>query len=157
MPNSSLFSYITDGIDVLLDPDKPHFNIWLWLRFGDWGSRFWHNSSWDSGTILPPPSSSTLPWVLKYPPPVVPLYYIAALGHLSLARRLVSERPQDLHARDDKGCTPLHIAVLAGNVEVSQFLIKHSVDLNIHDIEGRTVLHMAAYNGLLEVTRALDY
>jgi ankyrin repeat protein len=52
----------------------------------------------------------------RYPPRVSPIYYVGALGHLSLANYLISKRPQDLQVKDEQGCTPLHMAVLAGHV-----------------------------------------
>ena len=84
-----------------------------------------------------------------------PLYYVAALGHTCLAQRLILTRPQDLHARDDKGRTPLHVAVLTGQVEASNLLIGHTADLNIPDINDHNLLHTAAYNPHFEITRML--
>ena len=90
-----------------------------------------------------------------YPPRVAPLYYVAALGHICLAQRVILTRPQDLHVRDGQGCTPLHIAVLAEQVEVSRLLLRHTGDLNILDIEDHNLLHMAAYKAHFEITRML--
>ena len=153
----SVLSSIGDGVDKLLDKDKPHFYTWVWLQIGDWRSEDWHNSRIESDMITPQASPNiqnhdTKP---KHPPPLPPLYYIAGLGHLCLARHLIQKYSQDLIVRDDKGCNPLHIAVLAGMEGVSQLLIEHSVDLDIQDLNGRTPLHMAAYMGLAEATRML--
>jgi hypothetical protein len=41
-----VLSHICDGLDDLLDPDKPHFDTWLWLENGDWVSM---NFVWHSG------------------------------------------------------------------------------------------------------------
>ena len=30
-----VLSHVTDGVDALLDSDKPHFDSWLWLQIGD--------------------------------------------------------------------------------------------------------------------------
>jgi len=150
----NVLPHVTEGVDNLLDPDKPHFDTWVWLRIGDFSARYWHNSEMDSDYRLPyaPFFLSPIP---LFPPRVSPLYYVAAFGHFSLAHRLISKYPQDLHAMDDKRCTPLHIAVLAGKVEVSQLLIEHSINLDIRDTGDSTLLHMAAYRGLFEVSRIL--
>ena len=157
----SVLPHVTEGVDNLLDPEKPHFVTWIWLQIGDWGPRTWGVPSWHNSRIdehdddhFPAIqiSSSLIP---KYPPRVSPLYYAAALGHFSLVHRLILKCPQDLDAMDDKGCTSLHIAVLAGNVEVSQLLIEHSINLDARDAEGWTLLHMVAYRGLFEVARIL--
>jgi hypothetical protein len=131
-----VLSHVTDGVEDLLDPDKPHFYPWIWLQVDDW----YHNSL----------NGSTISWITfdsrtkpQYPPRISPLYYVAALGHLSLTRHIVLKRPQDLHTKDDEGCTPLHKAVLLGREKVSQLLIEHSIDLSIRDIQDRTLLHMA--------------
>jgi hypothetical protein len=31
-----VLAHITDVVDELLDPDKPHFDNWVWLQLGDW-------------------------------------------------------------------------------------------------------------------------
>ena len=154
----NVISSINNGVDKLLDRDGPHFYTWVWLQIGDWDPKYWHNSKIDqdsrSFSVLDAltPEDHTMP---RHPPRLTPLYYVAALGHLCLAHRLILECSQDLDVKDDKGCTPLHIAVLAGKEEVSQLLIEHSVDLNIEDINHRAPLHMAAYRALPKATRML--
>ncbi len=146
----NVLSRVTDGVDDLLDPDKPHFEPWLWLQIGDWNPRHWpplYHSSFPPPRIL-----GTIP---VYPPRVAPLYYVAALGHLCLAHRLILKHPEDLHVRDNQGYIPLQIAMLAGKEDVSQLLIEYSADLDMQDIEGQTLLHMAAYKGLFKVAEML--
>jgi ankyrin repeat protein len=145
-----VLSHVTDGVDDLLDPDKPHFEPWLWLQIGDWDPDRWHTSS--KLVLHQPPFPGTMP---VYPPRVTPLYYVAAFGPLCLAHRLILNHPEDLHVKDNKGYIPLQISVLAGNEDVSQLLIEYSADLDIQDIEGRTLLHMAAYKGLFKVAEML--
>ena len=150
----NVLPHLTEGVDNLFDPGKPHFDTWVWLRIDDWNAGSWHNSEMDSDypRAYQPLFYSLIP---KYQPRVSPLYYVAAFGHRSLAHRLILKYPQDLHSVDDKGCTPLHIAVLAGKVEFSQLLIEHSIDLDVWDTEDWTLLHMAAYRGLFEVSLIL--
>jgi len=147
-----VLSHITDGMDVLLDSEKPHFDMWVWLQIGDWEREMWHNFCLTGEGILESARWYRIP---QYPPQVSPLYYVAALGQLSLAKHLISKRPQDLHTKDGEGCTPLHIAVLAGNVEVSQLLLRHPIDSHFRYIKGYNLLHMAAWKGHLEITRML--
>jgi len=150
-----VLSRVIDGVDDLLDPEKPHFDTWLWLQIRESKSGNRRNPH------LPPRffdariSSRRRSTSLVYLPRVAPLYYVAALGHIYLAQRLILTRPQDLHVRDDRGRTSLHIAVLAGQVEASKLLIGHAADLDILDIEDHNLLHMAAYNPHLEITRML--
>ena len=153
----NVLPHVAEGVDNLLDPGKPHFEVWIWLRIDDWKPSAWHNSELDEKYVTPvsSPGIPSPPLIPTYPPRVSPLYYIAAFGHFSLTHRLVSKCPQYLHAQDDKFCTPLHIAVLAGQVEVSQLLIEHSINLDIRDIDNWTLLHMAAYKGLFEVSQIL--
>ena len=156
----NVISSLSDGVDNLLDRDKPHFYTWVWLQIGDWDPEDWHNSridrdseDWHNSKMdTAQQYHDTKP---KFPPQLPPLYYVAALGHLCLARHLILRCSQDLYVKDDKGCTPLHIAVLAGEEGVSQLLIGHSVDLDIQDINYRTPLHMVAYMGLTRAARML--
>ena len=151
-----VLSHISDGVDDLLDPKKPYFDPWIWLQIGDWNPSSWHNAHLVHHVFSSRHSSClSLPGAPKFPPQIAPLYYVAALGHLCLAQRLLLTRPQDLRAKDDRGCAPFHIAVLAGKVEVSQLLIRHSVDLNIRDIEDHNLLHMAAWKGHIEIVQML--
>ena len=152
-------SRISDGVDKLLDRDKPHFYTWVWLQIGDWDPNNWHNlkmsqgsKDWNNPEMDIIRHDDMKP---KYPPRLPPLYYVAALGHVSLARHLISKCSQDLGVRDNKGCTPLHIALFAEQEGVSQLLIEHSADLDIQDINHHTPLHIMAYMGLANATQIL--
>jgi len=173
----NVISSISDEVDDLFDRDKPHFYTWVWLQIGDWNSEGWYNSRMGSKRKNPPnsfrapdhdtkpkhppcslrtldrtPDHDTKP---KHPPRLPPLYYVAALGYLCLTRHLILKCSQDIDVRDDKGCTPLHIALLAGKEGVSQLLIEHSVDLDIRAVNYQTPLHIAASMGLAKATRML--
>ena len=153
----NVISCIGDGLDKLLDKDKPHFYTWVWLQIGEWNPKDWHSPNIKRNMVDYPYSpithylgSDTKP---KYPPRLPPLYYVSALGPLCLARHLILTSLQDLDVRDDEGCTPLHIAVLAENEEVLHLLIQHCVDSGIQDINHRTPLHMMVYMGLAKAAR----
>jgi len=149
-----VLSHIIDGVDDLLDPKKLHFDTWLWLRIGNGNPTRWHND-WDNAHLSRHFSDSRRRSLPVYAPRVAPLYYVAGLGHICLVQRIILTRPQDLHVSDDQGCTPLHIAVLAGQVDVSKLLIENTTDFDALDFEGHNLLHMAACKARFEITRML--
>lgn len=61
---------------------------------------------------------------------------------LSSVARLLLEHGADISARDDKGFTPLHVAVHHGRVEVIHVLLKHGADIGAEDGAGETALQM---------------
>ena len=150
-----VLTHITDEVDELFDPDKLHFNNWVWLQLGNWQYKTWHSTRVNPYPVLFAGSSARICDTPRYPPRVSSIYYVAALGHLSLAKYLISKRPQNLQAKDEQGCTPLHIAVLAGHVKVSKLLLRHSIDFDIRDIEGNNLLHMASWKGRFEVAQMI--
>jgi ankyrin repeat protein len=141
-----VLSHINDGLDDLLDPDKPHFNLWLWLESGgDWVSRsfVWHSSPESyPGETLSDQSNPERPAPIC-PPRIFPLYYVLARQHTYLAKRLILKRPRDVDASDKYGITALHIAACTANCKVAQMLIERTAAINSRDDEGRTPLHYA--------------
>src|SRR5712691_7869925 len=127
----NVFAHIQDGVDDLLDADKPHFASWLWLRKGD------------CEEPLERPEAS-------------PMYHVAGFGFRAMVDYLISKRPEDLSVRGLYGI-PLHASLRNGRTNVALLLLGHCVDVDV-DVRGfdyRTPLHMAADRGLLEVTRLL--
>ena len=123
----SVISHIWDGVDDLLDADKPHFAVWLWIRRGRWSNER---------------------------PGETPLYYVSERGYCGLVDFLISKRPEDMNVRGDYG-TPLHAALKEGHADVAQLLLRHCVDMDIRGYEDLTPLHLAAGHGFLGVTRTL--
>ena len=143
-----VLSHIIDGIDDLLDPDKPHFDTWLWLCYGDWSRNmafFWSPGFEYLSESLPDQSDSEHPTPM-FPPQIFPLYYAVALGYTCLARHLVLKRPRDLDASDKYGTTALHIAAYRPDCEVVQMLIERTAAINVRDNNGRTPLHYAMHD-----------
>jgi hypothetical protein len=95
-----VLSHILDGVDQLLDADKPYFAALL--------------------RIYPP---------LYYDPKrpdMTPTYYVAERGFWSLVNYLISKRPEDVNLRSEYG-TPLHGALVGGHSDVAQLLLGHCV------------------------------
>jgi ankyrin repeat protein len=118
---------IQDGFDYLLDPNKPHFTAWLWLR---------EDLSRDRS------------------PEALPLYYVAKFGFYGLVKHLILKRPQDLSTRGPCGL-PLHIALRKGHIGISRLLVDCYEDVDVRDPGDRTPLHLAAEGGFLDVIRIL--
>jgi ankyrin repeat protein len=125
----NVLTHIRDGIDELLDADKPHFAAWLWGR----------NSNFKGNPTRPV---------------AAPLYYVAEFGFRSMVDYLISKRPEDINVRGPYG-TPLHAALHGGHGDVALLLLPHCVDVDVRGIEDRSFLHLAVDRGLLEVTRIL--
>ena len=123
----NVLSPTREGVNHLLDEDKPHLAAWLWMRYGH-------------GHPQRPKS--------------VPLYYVVELGYVGLVRQLISKRPEDVNARSEHG-TPLHAATREEYVEILQLLLGHCVDVDPRDSYNRTPLHLAAELRSLEVIQIL--
>ena len=143
-----VISHINDELDSLFDQDKPHFNPWLWLHYGDWGLRLF-NWNVDYDLVHKPlsdqtNSEDTFP---IYPPRISPLYYVLALEFTCLAQHLILKRPRDVGASDIHGTTALHIAAYLANCKVAQMLVERTAAIDVRDDNGRTPLHYAMHDG----------
>jgi len=125
-----VISQIQDGIDRLLDTEKPYFGAWVWMA----------NLI---GTDYPEQPEGN------------PLHYIAGLGSSSLARHLISKHPEYLHTRVGDLGTPLHEAANSDHVEVFEILVEQYVDVDVRGFEDLTPLHRAAYWGHFDMSRIL--
>jgi ankyrin repeat protein len=125
----NVLTHIRDGIDELLDADKPHFAAWLWGRNRDFEGE---------------PTR----------PQAAPLYYVAEFGYRSMVDYLISKRPEDIDVRGPYG-TPLHAALDGGHGDVALLLLPHCVDVDVRGIGDRSFLHLSVDRGLMEVTRIL--
>lgn len=77
------------------------------------------------------------------------LHYCAASGaaraaaRAACADRVLMAAPALADARDADGLTPLHLAVVHGNVPLVQTLLAAGADVNARDNEQHTVVHWA--------------
>jgi ankyrin repeat protein len=124
----NVFGHIQDGIDDLLDADKPHFAAWLSVRENFEG----------------PPER----------PEASPLYHVAGFGFRAMVDYLISKRPENLSVRGYYGI-PLHASLRNGCADVALLLLGLCMDVDVRGNDDRTPLHMAVSGGLLEVTRTL--
>lgn len=125
-----VISHIQDGIDCLLDAEKPYFAIWTRIRRGHYENR----------CVFPPPA-----------PYETPMYYIAHLGFSRMVQYLISRRPQDVNALSGKYNTPLSAALKEGHTEISRLLLAHYPDVDISNSDHETPLHLATYHGTLDI------
>ncbi|WP_264719450.1 MULTISPECIES: ankyrin repeat domain-containing protein [unclassified Wolbachia] len=61
----------------------------------------------------------------------------------------------DVNARDNRGNTPLHLAVLADKLQVVEKLIERGADINAKNNHGATPLHWAALNQNVSIVEKL--
>ncbi|KAK5136970.1 hypothetical protein LTR08_001477 [Meristemomyces frigidus] len=82
-----------------------------------------------------------------------PLHKAAEAGEAQRLRQLLRLPQADINAKDENGCTPLH---LASTVEVIKRLMGDKrVNLHAENFEGQTALHCAVLERRLEVIKAL--
>ena len=71
------------------------------------------------------------------------LHYCAENTSLKCAKIVLNTAPDLLDAADEDGYTALHLAVIAGNVLLVNFLLSKSADINKLDAERHSVIHWA--------------
>lgn len=69
----------------------------------------------------------------------------AAAGDIPAVARLYDRDAALLSTRDERGKTPLHMAVTSGSTPMVQWLLEHGADVNAQDKTGLTPLHLAAW------------
>ncbi|CAH1392905.1 unnamed protein product [Nezara viridula] len=80
------------------------------------------------------------------------LHYCAESGDggVESAAALLRAAPELVFAQDQDGYTALHLAVIAGNVQLAKLLISQGADVNTADKEGHTSAHWATVCGEIE-------
>ena len=115
-------------------------------------------------TPVPPPS--TVRPALDYEAALIAaLHHFAERGETEYMLPLLEKHPRLVNARlhfvqprkpeDGDKYAPLHRAVLAGQLEAVQVLLKHKADIEADGGDGWTPLHLAAMLGKTEVCRVL--
>ena len=73
----------------------------------------------------------------------------------SKMNNLIETNPELLNTKDEEGLTPLHLAVISGNVTVIKLFISARVDLNTLDKDGHSAVHWAVVCNQLETLQIL--
>ena len=120
-------SHIKGAIELLFDPDKPHFANWVWIYDMD------------------EPSRSPTPHAIR--PNATPLYYAALCGFDSLAEQLIDERHVDINAQGGHYVTAIQAALYKRHLSIARLLIEHGADANFRNDDVSSLLHMAAQTG----------
>ena len=82
-----------------------------------------------------------------------PLHDAAEAGDILKVRQQLRPSTMDVNARDEYGCTPLHVASTG---EVARRLVAdRRIDLSVEDDEGRSALHCAVLKRRLDVIKEL--
>jgi len=97
------------------------------------------------------PKASQAP---KKPQNISNLHDAAKWGDVDVAHKMLNEGA-DVNQKNDRGITPLGVAVGFNRVEVVQLLLDSGADLSLVDGQGNTVLHYAAGYGRKEVAELL--
>lgn len=76
----------------------------------------------------------------------------AWLGKSTILDWLLTLNQQSIRTRDERGLTPIHNAVLSGNLQILNWLKTQDVlNLTLNDSHNRTPMHYAAWLGQPEV------
>jgi ankyrin repeat protein len=81
------------------------------------------------------------------------LHKASAIGETTKVRQLLRDTSLDVNARDEHGCTALHLAM---NADTARYLLRDKrIDHGAEDYMGRTALHYAVLRRRLDVIKAL--
>ncbi len=130
-------SSIQPAMEQLFDPAKPHFSTWVWIYDIDHTFR---------GIMYEARPTS---------PEAVPLYYATLCGFFDLINHLLIIYPEDVNVRGGHHGTPLHAAVVKGNVQVMMVLLEHGADVAALNKDGWTPLYVASHRGHLHMVLLL--
>ncbi|XP_037913121.1 ankycorbin isoform X2 [Hermetia illucens] len=83
------------------------------------------------------------------------LHYCSGQRDLVAAASIAVAAPELLESADEDGFTPLHLAVIQGNIAMVNLLLANKADVNALDNEGHSVVHWATVCGEVEALRAV--
>ena len=132
-------SRIKDAMERLFDSEKPYFVTWVWIHDID------------------QPFREIMFAARPSPPEGTPLYYATLCDFRDLVEHLIITHPRDINARGGYHCTPLHAAIVKGNVDIVALLLEHGAEMATWNLKNRSPLYEAARRGCLDVVRLLLY
>jgi ankyrin repeat protein len=119
-------SHIQKEMELLFDPENPHFANWVSVY-----------------NVDEPSGSPPLPHPTR--PNAAPLYYAALCGFESLVKRLM--RPMNVDARGGHHERAIQAALYKGHLSIVRLLIDCGADIYSLDVKGSSLLHIAAQTG----------
>ena len=75
----------------------------------------------------------------------------AFYGYLNILQLLTSHDNRYINDTDNKGFTPLYLAVQQGKVDITRYLLSKKANVSTKTSLGRTLYHKAAYDGNLSI------
>jgi len=125
------------AMELLFDPARPHFSIWVWIYDIDHSFR------------------EIMPTGRPTPPGAVPLFYATICGFRDLVEHLILTCPQDIDARGVYHPAALHGAIVKGNVDITALLLEHGADVTVLNNDDWTPLHEASRRAHLDIVELL--
>ncbi|XP_021693550.1 ankyrin repeat domain-containing protein 12 isoform X3 [Aedes aegypti] len=83
------------------------------------------------------------------------LHYASSSRDVVAAASVAMVAPELIEQADEDGFTPLHLAVIQGNLQLVNLLLANGADVNALDNEGHSVVHWATVCGEVEALRAV--
>jgi ankyrin repeat protein len=137
----NVWSHIREGIEDLIDRDKPYLSAWLQV----------HDIDAYSGDFIPFFADSTY----KDSNTATPLYYAALCGFHDLAEQIIIKHPQQVNSTGGYYVSPLGAALSRGHLKIAQLLYERGADVDVQGEENRTLLRAASSSGRLEIVQWL--
>lgn len=88
----------------------------------------------------PPPTAARPPEIT---PVTYPIHTAVRAADMGALQQLLTRWPELIESTDEKGHTPLHLAVLSNQVQVADFLVKRKAKLDAPNKVGQLPLHSA--------------
>ena len=109
--------------------------------------------------IVPPVNPPSLVVRTSAPPELTPVTYsihdLAKVGDVERIKLVLKSWPEVLEAADEKGYTPLHVAVVNDRIETAALLLSRRANPHAKTRTGQTALHFAAQKGALPMVQLL--
>ena len=129
--------HVKEGMEMLFDPDKPHFAAWVEIYDLDQ----WH----------------PLPWLIFPISKPNRLYYSVLCGFYRLVKHLAIKHPQHIDVICGEYRFPLFVAFCKGRMEV----LKHGANVEVlettGELAGETILHKAFSQSLPNVVDIVKF